>query len=404
MSKTVRLVIGLCATALLALAEPTFGIPCEVFLIPEETHSGSGYTALECGRDGKVYVGTAWYGGSAHLVRFDPDNAQWDKIFDAHAVTRERRTALGAQGKFHAKILVDGDGVIWAATKHGNEAWEQRSEFGEDATGYPGGHLFSYDPKTGQVVDHGILMKQNGMISGSIDVERRRLYYISDPKGHLLVYDIDRNTVRDLGYTGFIPRYTAIDKQGRVFTHGGGTTEVNYGWIPTGAKTPYLCMYDPATDKLYQLAVTTEGPGADEYAWPYVLVASADGKRLFGAAIGGKYVFDFDLDSISLDGDNPMANGSIVCHLDAEVTPPGNQRAGVVGQDGCFYIANGRLLFRYDPARRTVENLGEIETEFGPNIYPQGACVGSDGTLYLKHLFPYRIMRFPQLTAPKGVQ
>jgi sugar lactone lactonase YvrE len=396
--------LALCAAALFAPAVPSFGIKCEVFLIPPEFHSGSGYTALECGRDGKVYVGTAWYGGSAHLIRFDPRTKRWEKIFDAHAITREPITALDAQGKIHAKILVDADGIIWAATKHGNEAWEERPEYGEDATGYPGGHLFSYNPKTRQTIDHGILMKQNGIMGGAIDNARRRLYYVSDAKAHFLIYDIDRNTVRNLGYVGGIPRYMTIDRHGRVFIEG-GTPNAPFGWLPTGAKTPYLCMYDPDTDRLYQLAVTVEGPGADEYMAPYVLVAGVDVERLFANAVGGKYLMEFDLNSISLDRNNPMANGSIVCRHVSEVTPAGNQRAGVVGKDGCYYFANTRLLFRYDPVRRTLENLGEIEDpSFGPNVYPQGAAVGPDGTLYLKHLFPYRIIRFPQLTAPRGAR
>lgn len=83
------------------------------------------------------------------------------------------------------------------------------------------------------------------------------------------------------------------------------------------------------------------------------------------------------------------------------ITPNGNQRAGVVGKDGRFYFANNELLFRYDPAQRKLENLGAIETEFGPHIYAQGAAVSDDGTLYLKYLFPYRLLRFPGLTAAK---
>lgn len=396
-----KLVHLFCVGAWLALAAPALTVNCEAFLIPPEFHTGSGYTALECGPDGSVYVGAAWYGGSAHLLRFDPKTARWEKIFDANAVTREPITAQGAQSKFHAKPLVDANGVLWMATKCGNEAYEQYPEFSEDAAGYPGGHLFSYNPKTRQVIDHGILAPQCGLISGAIDNARRRLYYLSDPAAHFIVYDMDRNTVRDLGYVGGVARYVAIDPKGRVFAHGGMPDNADLGWRAPGATTPYLCMYDPETDRLYQLAVLVEGPGARDYMSPYVLVTCTDGKRLFGSAVFGKYLMEFDLTSITLNRDNPMANGSIVCRHVAEVTPAGNERAGVVGKDGCYYFANDTLLFRYDPERRVLDNLGKIDTGFGIHIYPQGAAVAPDGTVYLKYLFPYRLIRFPQLSAPK---
>src|SRR3989442_4628227 len=91
-----------------------------MYPVPPATTSGSGYTAIECGLDGKVYVGTANYGASAHLVRFDPKTKQWDDLIDAHKVTRHNATGLDSHSKFHAKILVDADGTIWAATKQGN--------------------------------------------------------------------------------------------------------------------------------------------------------------------------------------------------------------------------------------------------------------------------------------------
>jgi hypothetical protein len=399
----------LCYVAVLfALATPTYAIKCDVFLIPNEYHSGSGYTAIEYGPDGKVYVGTAWYGGSAHLIRFDPQTEKWENLFDAHSITREKMTALDAQGKFHAKLLVDGDGLIWAATKHGNEEFVQRPEYGEDAGGYPGGHLFSYNPKTNEVVDHGILVKQNGIIGGAIDVQRRRLYYASDSLSHFLIYDIASNTLRDLGYIGPIPRYMPRDSKGRVFMHG-GTPRDPFGGVPAGAKRPYLTMYDPATDRLYSLAIEVDGPEADAYTAPYVLVANATGDHLFACSMFGKYVMDFDLNSISLNRSDPLANGSIrVRHISMGVPEGkqgGDQHAGVLGKDGCFYFNSDDQLMRYDPKEQKVENLGTIELP--PDIKigsSQGACVAPDGTLYMKFLYPYKLLRFSGLTAPRGQQ
>ena len=52
-----------------------------------------------------------------------------------------------------------------------------------------------YNPRNRRVSDHGILKKQEGLMGGAIDNKRRRLYFWSDPKQHLLIYDIAANRV-----------------------------------------------------------------------------------------------------------------------------------------------------------------------------------------------------------------
>ena len=124
-----RALIALCLLAApLICRQSAMGIEGEMYPIIAGTHSDSGYTAIECGLDGRIYVGTAHYGASAHLVCFDPGTKQWEDIIDAHKVTREKGTGLDSQSKFHAKILVGSDGRIWASTKQGNEDFTNRPE------------------------------------------------------------------------------------------------------------------------------------------------------------------------------------------------------------------------------------------------------------------------------------
>lgn len=383
--------------ALLAAAWPALAgvLPAASFPVPKNTYDDTGYTALTVGPDGLVYVGTAWYGGSGHLVRLHPATGQWDDLFNAHQLTRDTGTGLDSQSKFHAKLQVGADGLIWAATKQGNEEFTNRPEYGESETGFAGGHLFSFDTKTSQIIDHGILLKQEGLMGGAIDNARRRLYYVSDPKGHFLIYDMKSNTVRDLGRSGPTPRYMGIDAKGRVYVMGAP--------LPGDNAPGAVTMYDPGTDKLYQLAVTVDGdPKA--YVAPYVIVMNADGTKLLGAAMGCKYVLEYDLSTIKLNNASAFANGSITCRLAAEIKP-GDTHAGTLGKDGCFYFNSSASLYRYDPAARTAEELGTIDP---PNsrdrgqVYAQGAEAGPDGTLYMKFLYPYQVLAFDKLTAPRG--
>ena len=123
-----------------ASPRPALAIDGTLHLLPPETTSdGSGYTAIAIAPTGKVYVGTAFYGGSAWLCELDPATGQWDKIFNAQQITRETGVGLNSQSKFHSKIQINADGVIWLATKQGNEDFNFRPEYGEDPTGFPGG-------------------------------------------------------------------------------------------------------------------------------------------------------------------------------------------------------------------------------------------------------------------------
>jgi len=362
-------------------------LPVSMFRVPAGTHNReSGYTAVEVGHDGRVYVGTALYGGSGSLVAFDPADSKWEKLFDVHALSREKGTGLNAQAKLHAKLLVGDDGVVWSASKQGNEDFSTRPEYGEDPTGYPGGRLISYHPDTGLVVDHGILLKQNGLMGGSIDQKRRRLYYWGDPKQQLLRYDIDDNRVTLLGHIGGSPRYTAIDPSGRVF----GVGRPGIVW-----------MYDPEADQLYDLRVQVADGAA--YRNPYVMMISADGKQLLGAAIGGSAVFTYDLASIQLNDTTPGANGTITCVPSGSIRP-GDQHAGVIGQDGCFYICNDKELWKFDPRTRVATNLGVLTVTNIPDQKigtPQGAAIDGKGGLWLKYIYPYSVLRVEGMTTAK---
>jgi hypothetical protein len=384
-----------------------------VFAPSGTTTDGSGYTALEVGRDGKVYVGAARYGGYAWLLRFDPAARPlfMDKVVSMRQLTGERRAGINTQGKIHAKIVVGADGRVWFASKQAHEVFDTRPEYGADAAGYPGGHLCYYDPKTGFSRSVGILQRQEGLMGGVIDDRRGRLYYRSEPKNHFLVYDIHTGEVQDRGHLGAACRYMAIDRHGAVYTVGRGQT---------------LCRYDPDTGYVEDLAVQVEGPGG--YAPPYVLALGPNGK-LYGAGIAHPFVMEFDVDALK------SGARTVTMRNAAPAAPPGlpvrEVHAGVFGKDGRFYYPlnttgprerGGKpeaylLLMRFDPATGKAEPVGVPEVvgldedkvrhayargEKYRLDYMQGAAVGADGSLYLMDIYPQlNVACFPGLTAPR---
>ncbi len=396
-----------------AVVEDAPNLDCHVVFAPEQTTTdGSGYTALEVGKDGQVYVGSARYGAYGWLLRFDPAKKPlfMDKVVNLQQLTGERLAGIHTQAKIHAKLVVGADGRIWFASKQGHEVFGTRPEY-DDPDGYPGGHLCYFDPKTGFSRSVGILMRHEGLQGGAIDDARGKLYYRSEPKNHFLVYDLATGAVQDRGNLGAACRYMARDKHGAVWTVGRGRT---------------LCRYDAETGYVEDVAIRLEGEG--HYTPPYVIALGPDGK-LIGCVAGHAWVMRFDVDTYK-----PGPFPEVTMRNIAPAAPPGmpvqNIHAGVFGKDGRFYYPLNTSLpdggnkpklqlriMRYDPATQCVETVGV------PNVvgldeakvrhtytrgdkygleHMQGAAVGPDGTLYLMDIYPQlNVACFPRLTAPR---
>jgi hypothetical protein len=388
-----------------------------VFAPEGTTTDGSGYTAIAVGRDGRVYVGAARYGGYAYLLCFDPRRHTYfmERVVDVHQLTGERRSGINTQAKIHALIIVGPDGRIWFATKQGHEDFGTRPEYGEAPDGYPGGHLCYYDPKTGCSRSVGILKRQEGIMGGAMDKGRNLLYYRSEPKNIFLRYDIKTGEVKECGHVGAACRYMAIDKQGAVYTPGRGN---------------YLCRYDPKTGYVEDLLVKVEGPG--NYEAPYVIVLGPNGK-LYGAGLSHPWIMEYDIAHYK-----PGRFPEVVVRNVAPAAPPGvpvqDIHAGVFGKDGRFYYPllttapltkGGKAvqhlrIMRFDPKTGRSETVGIPDTSkldeskvrhayarMWKNAkyrmdYIQGMAVGEDGTLFVMDIYPQlNVVMFPRLTAPR---
>jgi len=368
---------------------------CILVPIPPETHNGSGYTALEVGLDGTVYIGTANYGFSAHLVAYDPKTGQMRDLASMHEVLHEDGGGINSQSKIHAKLVVDTDGKVYGATKQGNEVFGTRAEYGEDPEGFPGGHLFVYDPALGKVTDLGKGLPQDGFEGGAIDRNRHLIYYNSCPKQHLVVYDIAKGQFSDKGQTDGSPRYNVVAGDGCLYQPSRGTR---------------IVKYDPVSDEVYDLEEKMVGPGKTCYTYPFCV--GPDPMKLYGC---DQYVYEFDVASTA-------GNKTIEVRQLCKATPLGyvndDTHTMITGKDGKVYWtaqarevktgASALHVYRMDPAKGWREDLGVIRAANRPDLVVtgvkaiQGSAVGPDGTLYLMVISdPYSLLIFPQLTARK---
>ena len=77
-----------------------------------------------------------------------------------------------------------------------------------------------YDPVSDKVTDLGLALSRNGLLTMTIDPHRERLYALTYPQAHFLIYDIQTQKTTDMGQVqnwDAISRTLAVDNLGRVY-------------------------------------------------------------------------------------------------------------------------------------------------------------------------------------------
>ena len=371
--------------------------------VPEEyANQKSGYTAFVVGLDGKVYLGTANYYDYGYWLAYDPSDRSFTVVVDMRSLIAEHLYDVNTQGKTHTQLALGPDGIIYGGTKQGHELFATRPEIGEQANGYPGGHLLSYDPSTKTAQDLGVLRPQDGLMNGIVDHERRRIYFKTEPRTHFLTYELDTGQVIDKGRVGTWARYIDMDEQGNV-------------WIPNQGR---ITAYRVETDQLEEYEVQVEGDGPP-YRKPYACVIGAGTKRGADFNTRGMKLYGGDHARIQ-EFDLARAAGGVVPmrYVCPAVSEPYEESTDIhtMIQDAkgrIYWTADVKgdpklmLIMRYIPATGESECLGyavDVEWDQHENAKKgigsvQGSALGPDGTLYIMGTYPYYVIEFPNLAA-----
>ncbi len=220
----------------------------KAFHIPSEfTNQESGYFSIIEGKNGKLYVGTAKYNENAYLVELNPVSGVMQMVVDVHRVIQTMLRGFAAQAKIHTRNNV---GTLTGKIYFGSKQGYPDKKLNEKLTDYPGGYVFTYDPKTGKTENLGMPQKHFGIISVTPD-EERGLCYISTcddgrpiEKSHFMMLDLKTKKYRDLGDCGMHYAFIVVDDQGRAYH-------------------PYrngkIARFDPKADRLEILDITIDG-------------------------------------------------------------------------------------------------------------------------------------------------
>jgi hypothetical protein len=370
--------------------------------------NSSAVTSLLTAQDGIIYGGTT--GETSYLFLFDPEI---NKV-------RHLGKIPGQEGIHHA-LVEDKDGFIYLGT--GRNMFEEislsKGGIGEETVSktlwedikkhfseYPGGHLYRYDPRTGnrkvklpdmacELEDLGIPLAHNSIYALTINPAGDEIYGITYPDGHFFVYRIESMEFSDLGpvdekivFHGpertwrSLSRALTCDHTGKVFFSG------------TNGMIRY---YDPVLRKLISTEVKIPGDYYYlQFFTDYAVVeyfTTDSGGLIYGGTSDG-YLFSLETDGMKLKNLGKMrASRRLRCLS--------------VGLDGNVYIMAGERssskpcqFYSYDPDEGAFNDLGLLIADRSPYYYWRGQqfdamTTGKDGTLYIgeseraSHLFLY---------------
>lgn len=375
---------------------------------PEPAGLGESFNGIGVADDGTIYytIDSRVYNIPGQMYSLNPKTKQVSHIADLNTATGQGDIKAVAQGKVHVNFIED-QGKLYFSTHLGyyNESSgiERRAVPPDGFQPYPGGHLVSYDLRTGKFQSLAIAPRGEGILAFNMDVKRGRLYGLTWPTGHLLRFDLKTGQLKDLGsffdggeagtigstYRAICRRIVVDPDDGSVyFTTGGGTIH-EYRYTTDAVETvqdvslrkDYFGQFDPSKHGM-------------AYNWR-AAVWNPNDHAIYGVNGASGYLFRFD----------PATRTVRVLQ---RLTSKPSQATGMfdkveygylglaldAGTDILYYLtgsplpsgskqAEGSHLITYDIAKARYEDHGLIVLD---NDEPAGAeqalALGHDGTIY----------------------
>lgn len=393
-------------------------LPCIVFVFSVSTfclHSQNGDNLLKVkvrpypGEDpvmwdgvyaasnGKVYSALIDEDASAHFYEYDPARDSNVLLYDMAEFLGARGKGVRTAAKIHNKPVEDNEGNIYFVPMN-NGSGPRNIDF----LSWEGGNWIQYRPKTGELVNMGLVDKHVGCYPLTIDRKRNLLFGIGF-NGYLYRFDIKNKQTSKLARVSNwdINRDIFCDDQGNV-----------YGSFPTAR----VWKYDAETERISDLNIRQP---YDPTFYPTQLINpmidrtmdwrsvewDPAGKVAYGITCGsGNILFRFDPYQepegkiISLatmcdpkywgTNEKNIPYAPLAFAVDSENQKiyfiPSARNYSISEYEETFGSEETHHLIMYDISTDKRIDLGEMVTEDGRRVFGcEGASVAKDGTLYI---------------------
>jgi len=265
------------------------------------------YNGMGTGSDGRIYyvLCSERYDVGGQMYVFDPARQKLQHLADLTEVCGEKDRKSIVQGKSHVNF-VESKGRLYFATHIGYysivDGMEKMGIPPAGWTAYPGGHLLSYDLKTGRFEDLGLAPEREGVLSMNMDPARQRIFGLTWPSGMFFRFDVATRSLRNfgkmcaLGENGKGADYRTVCRSIAVNPEDGSA------WFTTSEGT--ILRYNAAADAVEKVAgedmkkdyfglYDPTNPGHMGYNWRQT-VWHAREKAVYGVHGNSGYLFRFD--------------------------------------------------------------------------------------------------------------
>jgi hypothetical protein len=380
------------------------------------------YNGMGTGSDGRIYyvLSTEPYNIGGRMFVYDPKKDKVSFVADLTEACGEKDKKTVVQGKSHVNF-VEGNGKLYFATHIGYysiiDGMEKMGIPPKGWKAYPGGHLLSYDIKTGKFEDFGLAPEGEGVITFNMDTKRGRMFGVTWPAGMFFRYDMATKNMKNFGKTcregenGKGPAYSTVCRAIAVDPDDGSA----YYSIGDGDIFHYRAdtdsvakIEDEDLKKDYFGIYDSTNPGHMGYNWRQLAYRSKD-KMFYGVHGNSGYLFRFDprtkriqvLDRITSDPSKAsgMFDQFSYGYLGFVLGPDGDTiyylTGGPIYKDGKRLKGKDRIAMG---AAKGLENLhlvtyhiptGRCKDQgaiFYPNgeppLYVNSLAVGKDGSVY----------------------
>lgn len=162
----------------------------------------------------QVVVGVTNHADKIALFQYDAATGQMTN----HGLIADLAHLRGFQwqGKIHSKIVEGPGGWMYFSTDGG----ESREEYlMNHPAGYSGGFFMKWHPQRRTLVNLGMGLQYESLKDIDVDPQTGKIYGVSYPQVHFLVYDPAVNEVKDLGRLGssHVPRVLFTDWWGNCY-------------------------------------------------------------------------------------------------------------------------------------------------------------------------------------------
>jgi len=236
--------------------------------------------SLSVGPDGRIYAAACAEsvpGGVVKVARYNASKDGLDFLFSLDEMVDDPAdSGRATQCKIHYSFAPSqADGVLYMATHLSGPPIDQPAyspwlSWHDPRRCFRGSALVAFDTRTDQVLWWDTMIPKEGCRCLLHDEERHRLYALSYPRDHFIIYDTRKRTRRDLGRIGSInAQVLFLDRKHRVWT----TDDDGR-----------LVRYDPEQDRLERSPFVLPHNPQFQTGWHsvfYDAAAAPDGESVF---------------------------------------------------------------------------------------------------------------------------